>query len=88
MDVLGPVIAAVVVLAAHPHDDAAGIALPDQVAAHAGGTVRKALVDQCFTKQVAAHGAGPGIDVEIVERNRPVLVVADRTPVQHQNPAG
>lgn len=41
----------------------------DQVAGHADGTVRKALVDQGFKKQVVLHGAGLGIDVEIVERN-------------------
>jgi transposase len=51
VDVLGLVIA-VVVLAANTHDNAAGIILLDQVAEHAGGTVRKALVDQGFKKQV------------------------------------
>ena len=45
VDVLGLVIT-VVVLAANTHDNAAGIVLLDQVAEHAGGTVRKALVDQ------------------------------------------
>jgi transposase len=68
VDVLGLVIA-VIVLAANAHDNTAGIALLDQVAEHAGGTVRKALVDQGFKKQVVVHGAGLGIDVEIVERN-------------------
>jgi len=68
VDVLGLVIA-VTVLAANTHDNAAGIVLLDQVAEHAGGTVRKALVDQGFKNQVVAHGAGLGIDVEIVERN-------------------
>ncbi|MEV0695164.1 IS5 family transposase [Streptomyces sp. NPDC050388] len=68
VDVLGLVIA-VVVLAANTHDNAAGIALLDQVAEHASGTVEKALVDQGFKNQVVAHGAGLGIDVEIVERN-------------------
>lgn len=68
VDVLGLVIA-VVVVAANTHDNAAGIALSDQVAEHTGGTVRTALVDQGFKNQVVAHGAGPGIDVEIVERN-------------------
>ncbi|MET8103053.1 hypothetical protein ABZV29_42710 [Streptomyces sp. NPDC005236] len=47
----------------------AGIILLDQVAEHAGGTVRKALVDQGFKNQVVMHGVGQGIDVEIVERN-------------------
>ncbi|AVV40480.1 IS5/IS1182 family transposase [Streptomyces sp. P3] len=68
VDVLGLVIA-VVVLAANAHDNAAGIALLDQVAEHAGSTVRKALVDQGCKNQVVLHGAGLGIDVEIVERN-------------------
>jgi transposase len=68
VDVLGLVIA-VIVLAANTHDNAVGIALLDQVAEHAAGTVRKALVDQGFKKQVAAHGTLSGIDVEIVERN-------------------
>ncbi|GHE63343.1 hypothetical protein GCM10017771_86600 [Streptomyces capitiformicae] len=68
MDVLGLVIA-VVVLAANTHVNTAGIVLLDQVAGHTGGTVRKALVDQGFKNQVVAHGAGLGIDVEIVERN-------------------
>ncbi|MFJ8450445.1 IS5 family transposase [[Kitasatospora] papulosa] len=68
VDVLGLVIA-VVVLAANTHDNAAGIALLDQVAEHAGETVEKALVDQGFKKQVVVHGAGLGIDVEIVERS-------------------
>ncbi|MET7790072.1 IS5 family transposase [Streptomyces sp900116325] len=68
VDVLGLVIA-VVVLAANTHDNAAGIALLDHVAEHVGGNVEKALVDQGFKKQVVAHGAGLGIDVEIVERN-------------------
>lgn len=68
VDVLGLVIA-VAVLAASGHDNAAGITLLDQVAENAGGTVEKALVDQGFKSQVVAHGAGLGIDVEIVQRN-------------------
>jgi transposase len=68
VDVLGLVIA-VVVLAANTHDNTAGIILLDQVAEHAGDTVRKALVDQGFKNQVVLHGANLGIDVEIVERN-------------------
>jgi hypothetical protein len=47
VDVLGLVIA-VVVLAASAHDNSAGIALLDRVAAQTG-TVHKALVDQGFT---------------------------------------
>lgn len=46
-----------------------GIILLDQVAEHTGDTVRKALVDQGFKNQVVEHGAGLGIDVEIVARN-------------------
>ncbi|HJD80904.1 IS5 family transposase [Kitasatospora aureofaciens] len=68
VDVLGLVVA-VIVLAANTHDNAAGIALLDQVAEHTGGTVRKALVDQGFKNQVTAHGTHLGIEVEIVERN-------------------
>jgi transposase len=68
VDVLGLVIA-VAVLAANTHDNAAGIALLDQVTEHANGTVRKALVDQGFKNQVVEHGAGLGIDVEIVARD-------------------
>lgn len=68
VDVLGLLIA-VVVLAANTHDKAAGIVLLDQVAEHTGGTVRKVPVDQGFKNQVIVHGAGLGIDVEIIERN-------------------
>ncbi len=68
MDVLGLVIA-VTVLAASTHDNAAGIALLDQVADQTGGTVEKALVDQGFKNQVAAHGTHLDITVETVERN-------------------
>jgi transposase len=68
VDVLGLVIA-VIVLAANTHDNAAGVALLNQVVEHAGETVRKALVDQGFKNQVVAHGSGLGIEVEIVERN-------------------
>ncbi|MFF2129752.1 IS5 family transposase [Streptomyces olivochromogenes] len=68
VDVLGLVIA-VTVLSANTHDNAAGIALLDQVAEHTGGTVEKALVDQGFKNQVATHGTLLGIDVETVQRN-------------------
>ncbi len=68
MDVLGLVIA-VVVLAANTHDDTAGTILLDQAAEHAGDTVRKALMDQGSKNQVVLHGAGLGINVEVVERN-------------------
>jgi transposase len=68
VDVLGLVIA-VVMLAASAHENTAGIALLDRVAARTGGTVKKALVDQGFKNTVVAHGAGLGIEVEIVGRN-------------------
>ncbi|UXY32139.1 IS5 family transposase [Streptomyces sp. HUAS TT20] len=67
VDVLGLVIA-VVVLAASVHDNAAGIALLDKVAADTD-TVQKALVDRGFKNAVVAHGQMVGIEVEIVERN-------------------
>lgn len=67
VDVLGLVIA-VVVLAASAHDNAAGIALLDKVAADTD-TVHKALVDQGFKTAVIDHGQKVGIDVEVVERN-------------------
>ena len=67
VDVLGMVVA-VAVLAASAHENAAGIALLDRVAAQAG-TVRTALVDQGFKNAVAAHGATLGIDVQTVGRN-------------------
>jgi transposase len=59
---------AVVVLAASAHDNAAGVALLDKVAAETD-TVKKALVDQGFKNAGVAHGEQVGIDVEIVERN-------------------
>ncbi|MFJ6017695.1 IS5 family transposase [Streptomyces sp. NPDC092952] len=68
VDVLGLVIA-VVVLAANGHDNTAGIALLNEVAHNAGGTVSRALVDQGFKTQVVTHGADLGIDVEIVQRD-------------------
>ncbi|SDQ58301.1 Transposase [Thermostaphylospora chromogena] len=69
VDVLGLVIA-VVVLAASAHDNTAGIALLDRVAAATPpGSVRTALVDQGFKNAVVTHGATLGIDVKIVERN-------------------
>jgi transposase len=66
VDVLGLVIDCVV-LPASAHDNAAGIALLDGVAAQCD-TVTKALVDQGFKKKVVDHGKNLGIDVEIVER--------------------
>ena len=67
VDVLGLVVA-VVVLGGLAHENAAGIALLDRVAAQAG-TVRKALVDQGFKSSVVSYGAAVGIDVQVVERN-------------------
>ncbi|GGR10410.1 IS5 family transposase [Kitasatospora griseola] len=67
VDVLGLLIA-VVVMAASVHDNAAGIALLDKVAADTD-TVKKALVDQGFKAAVARHGRTVGIDVEVVRRN-------------------
>ena len=61
-------VVAVVVLAASAHENTAGIALLEQVAAHTG-TVSKALVDQGFKSSVVAYGAAVGIDVGVVERN-------------------
>jgi transposase len=68
VDVFGLVIA-VIVLAASTHDNTAGVALLDRVAAQTSGTVTKALVDQGFKNTVVDHGVRLGIDVEIVERN-------------------
>ncbi|MBO3753207.1 IS5 family transposase [Streptosporangiaceae bacterium NEAU-GS5] len=69
VDVLGLVIA-VVVLAASAHDNTAGIALLDRVAAATPpGSVRTALVDQGFKNTVVDHGAALGIDVQVIERN-------------------
>jgi transposase len=59
---------AVVVLAASAHENTAGIALLEQVAAHTP-TVSKALADQGFKNSVTACGATLGIDVQVVERN-------------------
>ncbi|MEV6031059.1 transposase [Nonomuraea sp. NPDC052116] len=68
VDVFGLVIA-VVVLAASAHENAAGTVLLDRVAAQTSGMATNALVDQGFKNTVVDHGAGLGIDVEIVERN-------------------
>jgi transposase len=67
VDVLGLVIA-VVVLAASAHENTAGTALLDQVAASTP-TVSTARVDQGFKSSVVTHGAAVGIDVQVVERN-------------------
>ncbi|MET8047373.1 transposase [Streptosporangium sp. NPDC005286] len=68
VDIFGLVVAAVV-LAASAHENTAGTALLDRVAARTDGTVMKAPADQRFKNMVVAYGAGLGIDVEIVERN-------------------
>ncbi|WP_281283998.1 IS5 family transposase [Nonomuraea deserti] len=67
VDVLGPVIA-VVVLAASAHENIAGTALLDRLAIQAP-TVHKVLVDQGCKSSVVTHGARLGMDVEIVARN-------------------
>jgi hypothetical protein len=66
-DILGLVIA-VVVLAASAHENAAGTALLDKVAATTPA-VSTALAGQGFKNSVVAHGAGLGIDGQVVERN-------------------
>lgn len=68
MDVLGLVVAAIV-LVASAHGNAAGTALLDQVAVSSGDTVRKVLVEQGFKNQVVAHGTRLGMDIEVVTRN-------------------
>lgn len=60
---LGLVIA-VVVLAASAHENAAGVALLDKVAADSD-RVEKALVDLGFKNAVVEHGASLGIDVDV-----------------------
>ncbi|MGH3626815.1 MAG: IS5 family transposase [Sciscionella sp.] len=67
VDVIGLIIA-VVVMAASAHDNQVGTALLDRVAASTS-SVKTALVDQGFKSSVVDHGAGLGIDVQIVERN-------------------
>ncbi|WP_312885749.1 transposase [Lipingzhangella halophila] len=67
VDVLGLVVA-VVVMAASAHENTAGIALLDRVAAQSD-TVQTALVDQGFKSTVVDHGASVGIGVDIVQRN-------------------
>ncbi len=68
MDVLGRVVA-VVVLATPTPDHAAGVVPLDQAAGHTGTTVRDARADRCFRNQVVMHGGGLGVDVEIAERD-------------------
>lgn len=67
VDVLGLVLA-VVVASAGLHDNVFGIRLLDKVAAKTPA-VTTALVDQGFKTSVVEHGAGLGIDVQIVARN-------------------
>jgi transposase len=67
IDIIGLIIA-VVVFAASAHDNQIGTALLSRVAATTP-TVRTALVDQGFKQSVVEHGAGLGINVEIVQRN-------------------
>jgi transposase len=67
IDIIG-LITAVAVLAASAHDNEIGKALLGRVAATTP-TVSKALVDQGFKHSVVDHGAGLGIEVDIVQRN-------------------
>lgn len=62
------------VLAVSVHDNAAGIALLDQVAVAAGGSLSEALADQGFKNQVVTHRAALGIDVEIVGSGSAAIV--------------
>ena len=66
VDALGLIIA-VVVTAASVTDNAIGITLLDKVARHTP-TVTAALVDAGFKQDVGVHGAGLGIDVQVVKR--------------------
>ena len=61
VDVIGLIIA-VVVVAASMHDNAIGTALLNKVSATAG-TVRMALIDQCFKDSVVDHGRTYGIEL-------------------------
>lgn len=67
VDALGLIIA-VVVTAASVTDNAIGIRLLDQVAAHAP-SVTHAWVDAGFKQDFAVHGAVLGIDIEVVKRS-------------------
>jgi transposase len=67
IDIIGLIIA-VVVLAASAHDNDIGKALLGKVAATTPA-VSKALVDQGFKQSVVDHGAGLGVEVDIVQRN-------------------
>ena len=67
IDIIGLIIA-VVVLAASAHDNDIGKALLGKVAATTPA-VSKALVDQGFKQSVVDHGAGLGVEVDIIQRN-------------------
>lgn len=67
VDALGLIIA-VVVTAASVSDNAIGIRLLDQIAAHTP-SVTRAWVDAGFQQDFAAHGAVVNIDVEVVKRS-------------------
>ncbi|MET7928434.1 transposase [Streptomyces sp. NPDC005349] len=92
VDVSGLVVEAVV-LPASAHDNAAGIALLDGVAAQMD-TVKRALVDQGFKKSVIDHGKNLGIDVESLSATRPIPASSRRPSggswngPRHRNPAG
>ncbi|MET9471662.1 IS5 family transposase [Streptomyces sp. NPDC002922] len=68
VDVLGLIIG-VVVLAASPHNNAAGRALLDQAAERCGNRLEKALVNQGFKDEVVIHGAMLDITLDVVRRN-------------------
>ncbi|WTH12120.1 transposase [Streptomyces sp. NBC_01578] len=68
VDVLGLIIG-VVVLAASPHNNAAGRSLLDQAAERCGNRLEKALVNQGFKDEVVIHGAMLDITVDVVRRN-------------------
>ena len=66
VDVLGLVVAVVVLAASAPRTP---LGSPSGPGRRAGGTVRKALVDQGFKSSVVSYGAAVGMDVQVVERN-------------------
>ncbi|NSL43628.1 IS5 family transposase [Streptomyces sp. 8P21H-1] len=68
VDVLGLIIG-VVVLAASAPDNAAGIALLDQITERCGNRLEKVLVDQGFKDEPIIHGAALDITVEQVKRD-------------------
>lgn len=94
-DTLG-LVPAVLVTAASVHDTTGGKLLLDDLAA-ARPTVSKAWADDGYQSSIFDHGAGLGIDVEVVQRPRtkgfeplPKRWVTERTfgrLMQHRRPA-